>query len=264
MPSPFPGLTATAADQRTAKTRKATASTVVSHTCSDNEDNEVDEQRPPKKKSTGTITDVAGTVHKLPSASRLAINKELYAATQVTNPRGYKPCDRCSFPGGMRRKKCKDEKNCQFVMIKTTTYKKGLSTKERHDAAVARLKADYDAVVDSVSIYADCKKELPFVDERHLVLTHVFCCTCELNRLCSGHYHAPSRQPRFLSLTACKNCRRSHSLVRRSRPKIRTAGTRPAHQGHLVEARNYKKPETHGAHSEETSQLRLSMWNNLA
>ena len=176
MPSPFPGLTATAADQRTAKKRKATASTVVSHACSDNEDNEVDEQRPPKKKSTGTITDVAGTVHKLPSASRLAINQKLYAATQVTNPRGYKPCARCSFPCGMRSKKCQDKKNCQFSMIEAMNYKpselkpkSAEEVEERHEAARLRLKAEYDKKVDSEQLYVDYKDELQFVDDRNQV-----------------------------------------------------------------------------------------------
>jgi hypothetical protein len=117
-----------------------------------------------------TITDVAGTVHDLPSAHRVATNQKLYAATQVTNPRGYKPCTRCSYPCGMRRKKCKDEKRCQFEMIKTTTYRKDLSPEEKHAAAVARIKADYDEEVNSVAIYEGCEKELPFVDDRHLVL----------------------------------------------------------------------------------------------
>jgi len=178
MPSPIPVRTDTAADQHTAKKRKATASTVASHTLDkyfsrdsgDNEDNEVEEQRPHKKKSPGTITDVGGTVHKLPSASRLAINQKLYAATQVTNPRGYKPCARCSFPCGMRAKKCMDKKNCQFSMIKPMTYRTDLSPEELHAAAVLRIKADYDEVVDSVIIYEGCEKESQFVDDRHLVL----------------------------------------------------------------------------------------------
>ena len=190
-----------------------------------------------RKTTVTTCVDNEGTVHELPSASRLATNKELYAESCVKNPFGYKPCGRCSFPCGNRSLKCQDKKNCQVSMIKPMTYNKGLSPEEVHDAAVKRIKADYEEKVDSVIIYADYEKESPFVDDRHLVLSHAFCCTCELNRLCSGRYHAPIGQPRFLSLTACRNCRR-RSLVRRSRPKIHTADTKPAHQRNLVETRN--------------------------
>jgi len=118
-----------------------------------------------------TITDVAGTVHDLPSAHRVATNQKLYAATQVTNPRGYKPCARCSFPCGMRSKKCMDKKNCQFSMIKAMTYKPTeLTPEEVHDYAVIRIQEDYDKEVNSVAIYEGCEKELQCVDDRHLVL----------------------------------------------------------------------------------------------
>ena len=254
MPSPLPkpavnpALTATDAVQRATKRRKTKVFS------SEAKSDDVDTNQPDPAVNTGVnhaCIDIEGTVHELPRASRLAINKKLYAASQLTNPRGYKPYGRCSFPCGMRRKKCKetDEQNCQFVMIKATTYWQGLSPEKIHAAAVIRIKADYDEVVDSVALYEDCEKESAFVDDRHLVLTHVFCCACELNRLCSGHYHAPIEQPGFLSHTACRNCCSSHSLVRRSRPKILTADTNPAHQRHLVEARNHSKPERHGAHS---------------
>jgi hypothetical protein len=103
----------------------------------------------------GTIIDVAGTVHDLPSASRLAINEKLYAASQLSNPRGYKPCGRCSFPCGMRSKKCQDKNNCKFSMLKAMTYRQGLSPEELHAAAVIRIKADYDEEVDSVALYED-------------------------------------------------------------------------------------------------------------
>ena len=51
-----------------------------------------------------TCTDLAGTVHPLPSASRLAINKRRYAASQLKKQQGCKPCARCSYPCGMRSK----------------------------------------------------------------------------------------------------------------------------------------------------------------
>ena len=49
--------------------------------------------------------------------------------------------------------------------------------------------------VDSVELYEDYKDELPFVDNRNQVLILVFCCTCELNRLCSGYCYVPRAQP---------------------------------------------------------------------
>ena len=67
-------------------------------------------------------------------------------------------------------------------MIKTKKYKPREKTRvkspeerqreseERHAAAVLRIKADYDEVVDSVIIYEGCEKESQFVDDRHLVL----------------------------------------------------------------------------------------------
>ena len=92
-----------------------------------------------------TCTDLAGTVNPLPSASRLAINERLYAASQVKRSRGYKPCTRCSFPCGMRSKKCQDKERCTYVMIFATDYKKTKKTPEEQTTVAAlRIKAVYD------------------------------------------------------------------------------------------------------------------------
>ena len=57
-------------------------------------------QQPPDLNTTsaGTITDVEGTVHDLPSASRSGKNKKLYAEARLRNSKAFKPCRRCSFP----------------------------------------------------------------------------------------------------------------------------------------------------------------------
>ena len=125
----------------------------------DQRDIEDDEQRHPVNKSTDTIIDVEGTVHDLPSASRLASNTKMYAEARLRNNKAFKPCRRCSFPCGMRSRKCQDKDECTFVMIKAKKYKSSakpaeeqrVAKEKRHDAAVLRLKADYDKVVDSQS-----------------------------------------------------------------------------------------------------------------
>ena len=151
----------------------------------DHQNIEGDEQPSPVDESPGTIIDVEGTVHNMPSAARFASNKKLYEEAKSRNQHGFKPCGRCSFPQGMRSKKCKDKDHCTFVMIKAAEYKKRVKStaernadkEERHNAAVLRLKTDYYKEVDSEQLYEDYKDELPFVDDRNQVLTLVFCCT---------------------------------------------------------------------------------------
>ena len=79
-------------------------------------------------------------------------------------------------------------------MVKSTADRNAVK-EVRRKAAVLRLKTDYDKKVDSVELYEDYKDELPFVDDRNQVLNLVFCCTCELNRLCSGYCYVPRAQP---------------------------------------------------------------------
>ena len=81
-------------------------------------------------------------------------------------------------------------------MIKSTTYKRTGKTEEELTAeARIRLKADYDEAVDAKALYEDYESELPVVDERDQVLTLVFCCTCELSRLCTGCCYVPRSKP---------------------------------------------------------------------
>ena len=83
------------------------------------------------------------------------------------------------------------------MMTKATKYnaKSPEEIEERHAAARVRLKTKYDKEVDSEKLYVAYKDELPFVDDRNQVLTLVFCCTCELNRLCLGYCYVPRAQP---------------------------------------------------------------------
>jgi len=179
----------------------------------DHQNIEDDEQCTLVDESPGTITDVEGTVHKMPSTARFASNKKLYEEAKSINQHGFKPCGRCSFPQGMRSKKCKDKDHCTFVMIKSAQYKKtkkptaerNADAEKRHAAARVRLKADYDKKVDSVELYEDYKDEPPFVDDRNQVLNLVFCCTCELNRFCSGYCYVPRAQRGILSRSAGRN-----------------------------------------------------------
>ena len=65
-----------------------------------------------------TCTDVEGTIHKLPSDMRLAINQELYA----NHGKSQKACTRCGFPCANRARKCADSERCAYVMVKCMTY----------------------------------------------------------------------------------------------------------------------------------------------
>ena len=106
-----------------------------------------------------------------------------------------------------KKLKCQDKERCKFSMIKTKKYKPREKTRvkspeerqreseERHAAAVLRIKADYDKVVDRQVLYEAFKSESPFVDDRNQVLTLVFCCTCELSRLCTGYCYVPRAMP---------------------------------------------------------------------
>ena len=131
---------------------------------------EDEEQHAPVNESAGTITYVEGTVHDLPSASRLASNRKLYE-TEIGRK---KPCVRCGFPCATRSLKCDDKERCKYVMIKSTTYKRTEKTQEELTAAARiRLKADYDQVVDTKALYENYKSESPVDDDRNQVLgTH--------------------------------------------------------------------------------------------
>jgi hypothetical protein len=155
--------------------------------------------------SPGTITDVEGTVHGVPSASRLGRNRKLFENA----PGRKKPCVRCNFPCANRALQCADKGRCKYVMIKKRRYthsaaysaayqkKVPLSAakKELIAAARIRLKEDYDEAVNAKELYEAYEKESPVVDARDQVLTLVFCCTCELSRLWTGCCYVPRAQP---------------------------------------------------------------------
>ena len=99
----------------------------------------------------------------------------------------------------------KTAKYFQKKVVKPTVDR--IAVKEvRRKAAILRLKTDYDKKVDSVELYEDYKDEMPFVDDRNQVLNLIFCCTCELNRVCSGYCYVPRAQPGILSRSPGRNC----------------------------------------------------------
>ena len=126
-------------------------------------------------------------------------------------------------------------------MIKATSYMQSVSPEERHAAAVLRIKADYDKVVDSKALYEAYEKESPFVDDRNQVLTLVFCVLVSWIVYVQCIVTFPVDSLQLIFVTPClglqKLLKQSYSLVI-TRPSIRTANTNPALKGHLVEAQH--------------------------